>query len=84
MPGFDGSGPLGKGPMTGRGRGFCIMKIKERLAKDPIKNPQGPQKDVPEHLKQQEDLKDGHPFKPMGRLKDREDRTNHKFLKRRS
>jgi len=26
MPGFDGTGPLGQGPMTGRGRGFCILK----------------------------------------------------------
>jgi len=25
MPGFDGTGPLGQGPMTGRGRGFCIL-----------------------------------------------------------
>ncbi len=23
MPGFDGRGPLGRGPMTGWGRGFC-------------------------------------------------------------
>ncbi len=23
MPGFDGTGPLGMGPMTGGGRGFC-------------------------------------------------------------
>jgi hypothetical protein len=23
MPGRDGTGPLGKGPMTGRGAGFC-------------------------------------------------------------
>ena len=23
MPGGDRTGPLGKGPMTGRGRGFC-------------------------------------------------------------
>lgn len=23
MPGFDGSGPLNQGPMTGRGRGIC-------------------------------------------------------------
>ncbi|OEU49352.1 MAG: hypothetical protein BA861_05295 [Desulfobacterales bacterium S3730MH5] len=23
MPGFDGSGPLGKGPMTGGGFGYC-------------------------------------------------------------
>jgi len=24
MPGFDGTGPRGMGPMTGGGRGFCI------------------------------------------------------------
>ena len=23
MPGFDGTGPMGRGPMTGGGRGFC-------------------------------------------------------------
>jgi hypothetical protein len=23
MPGFDGTGPAGRGPMTGGGRGFC-------------------------------------------------------------
>lgn len=26
MPGFDGTGPFGKGPMTGRGMGFCVLK----------------------------------------------------------
>ncbi len=26
MPGFDGTGPLGQGPMTGRGQGFCVLK----------------------------------------------------------
>ena len=25
MPGFDGTGPLGQGPMTGRGQGFCVL-----------------------------------------------------------
>ena len=25
MPGFDGTGPLGQGPMTGRGCGFCVL-----------------------------------------------------------
>jgi hypothetical protein len=25
MPGFDGTGPAGQGPMTGGGRGFCIL-----------------------------------------------------------
>ncbi|AOY59433.1 MULTISPECIES: DUF5320 domain-containing protein [Desulfococcus] len=23
MPGYDGTGPIGRGPMTGGGRGFC-------------------------------------------------------------
>jgi len=27
MPGFDGTGPLGQGPMTGRGQGFCFFDI---------------------------------------------------------
>jgi len=26
MPKFDGTGPLGKGPLTGQGHGFCILK----------------------------------------------------------
>lgn len=25
MPGFDGTGPLGQGPMTGGGRGMCVV-----------------------------------------------------------
>lgn len=25
MPGFDGTGPMGKGPITGGGRGFCAL-----------------------------------------------------------
>ena len=29
MPGFDGTGPLGRGPMTGRGQGFCVLKTSE-------------------------------------------------------
>lgn len=29
MPGFDGTGPFGKGPMTGLGRGFCILKTSQ-------------------------------------------------------
>jgi hypothetical protein len=27
MPKFDGTGPSGKGPMTGRGGGYCIIPI---------------------------------------------------------
>ena len=29
MPGFDGTGPLGQGPMTGRGQGFCVLTKSE-------------------------------------------------------
>ncbi|MEW6066329.1 MAG: DUF5320 domain-containing protein [Bacillota bacterium] len=29
MPGFRGTGPAGKGPMTGRGRGYCIGYVGE-------------------------------------------------------
>ena len=25
MPRFGGTGPLGQGPMTGRGQGFCVL-----------------------------------------------------------
>ncbi|MBU2504350.1 MAG: DUF5320 domain-containing protein, partial [Candidatus Omnitrophica bacterium] len=25
MPGFDGTGPMAAGPMTGGGRGFCAV-----------------------------------------------------------
>ncbi len=27
MPRFDGTGPLGKGAMTGGGRGFCVVPL---------------------------------------------------------
>ena len=30
MPGFDGTGPGGRGPMTGGGRGFCVMPYRSR------------------------------------------------------
>ena len=28
MPGFDGTGPRGLGPMTGGGRGFCAVPVR--------------------------------------------------------
>ena len=34
MPGFDGTGPLGQGPFTGRGMGFCALKLSD--IKDPV------------------------------------------------
>jgi hypothetical protein len=27
MPGFDGTGPLGQGQLTGGGRGFCVVPV---------------------------------------------------------
>ena len=29
MPGFDGTGPRGLGPMTGRGEGYCAFTLPE-------------------------------------------------------
>jgi len=29
MPRFDGTGPQGQGPMTGRGEGYCAVEIPE-------------------------------------------------------
>ncbi len=29
MPGHDGTGPAGTGPMTGRGKGYCVIKLPE-------------------------------------------------------
>ena len=27
MPAFDGTGPAGMGPMTGRGMGYCVLPV---------------------------------------------------------
>jgi hypothetical protein len=29
MPGFDGTGPRGRGPLTGRGEGYCALVLPE-------------------------------------------------------
>ncbi|MDY6825962.1 MAG: DUF5320 domain-containing protein [Bacillota bacterium] len=29
MPGFDGTGPYGGGPMTGRGFGYCAVPVQQ-------------------------------------------------------
>lgn len=34
MPRFDGTGPVGKGPRTGRGLGYCSVGKKPRKPKD--------------------------------------------------
>jgi len=30
MPAFDGTGPRGQGPMTGRGEGYCAVALPQR------------------------------------------------------
>jgi len=30
MPGLDGTGPKGRGPMTGAGEGYCIVVLGDR------------------------------------------------------
>ena len=27
MPGYDGTGPVGAGPFTGAGKGYCVLKM---------------------------------------------------------
>jgi hypothetical protein len=34
MPGFDGAGPSGMGPMTGGGRGYCAVPQAGSLGRD--------------------------------------------------
>lgn len=34
MPNFDGTGPLGQGPMTGRGQGYCVLKKSSKNGKE--------------------------------------------------
>lgn len=29
MPGYDGTGPRGRGPMTGRGEGYCVVEMSD-------------------------------------------------------
>ena len=35
MPRFDGTGPKGLGPMSGGGRGFCVLKMSQR-SEEPV------------------------------------------------
>ena len=32
MPGFDGTGPCGKGPMSGKAQGYCLLKMPDDAA----------------------------------------------------
>jgi len=35
MPGFDGTGPRGEGPMTGRGEGHCALVLPSEEGRAP-------------------------------------------------
>lgn len=37
MPGFDGTGPSGKGPFTGKGMGYCVVQMDDEDGKRKIK-----------------------------------------------
>jgi hypothetical protein len=47
MPGFDGSGPAGMGPMTGGGRGWCNPYVAPHTGYGPYRPPYAPP--VPPH-----------------------------------
>lgn len=38
MPGFDGTGPRGLGPMTGGGEGCCILKLPDGASQYPARS----------------------------------------------
>ncbi len=37
MPGFDGTGPSGGGPFTGKGMGYCVVQMDDKYGKRKIK-----------------------------------------------
>jgi predicted phage tail protein len=52
MPKFDGSGPSGKGPMTGRGGGYCVIQLNTTEAEiDFLKNQEQALKKQLRHIK---------------------------------
>ncbi|MCR3923018.1 MAG: DUF5320 domain-containing protein [Firmicutes bacterium] len=47
MPGFDGSGPSGRGSMTGGGRGFCIVSLPRTETESQDSTVEAPTQEVP-------------------------------------
>ena len=43
MPRFDGTGPTGKGPMSGRGEGYCALVLPENEGSDAVRGYAGVQ-----------------------------------------
>ena len=56
MPGLDGTGPRGMGPMTGRGRGFCVLRLPRGPGKPIIGSAGWPGRPVAWPLEGQTDL----------------------------
>ncbi len=38
MPGFDGTGPCGNGPFSGRAMGYCVVQLDDRVGKPKTKD----------------------------------------------
>lgn len=36
VPGFDGTGPRGEGPLTGRGEGYCAIRLPDPVSRQPV------------------------------------------------
>lgn len=43
MPKFDGTGPTGQGPMSGRGEGYCALVLPENEGRDAVRGYAGVQ-----------------------------------------
>jgi len=50
MPGFDGTGPRGRGPLTGRGEGHCAIRLPDPRSADEAYGYAG-RAGVPVHLR---------------------------------
>ncbi|HOO77497.1 MAG TPA: DUF5320 domain-containing protein [bacterium] len=48
MPGFDGTGPTGKGPLTGGGDGYCVLK----LGAGPGESSRGPAAELEDRIRE--------------------------------
>ena len=36
MPGFNGTGPRGEGPLSGRGEGYCVVRLPRPASNEPV------------------------------------------------
>jgi hypothetical protein len=70
MPGFDGTGPLGQGPLTGRGMGFCVVRLRDASPSPPAHGPargsNGRSETFRENRKEVSDMPAGDGTGPLG------------------